>query len=261
MKRLIPASIAAATLLALPACQGKTSIDYKEPARVGAKAPEVDKQINPNAPIVPESLLEPAMDEKSLQEHAKVTSEGKAPVEERDLAEVRLRRRLDIDQLDASIRTVTGGVGWTETRNNVEINLFEDLAETLGKPDYLDSTNEDLAPTLIFQKFLGDAARATCTELAGEEARTHHLTTPAERHLMIHAGPQDRGADADAKIDANLRALLLNFHGTYVPQDDDARLNSWRWLYDSSLHVSDSPETAWRTVCVGLITHPDFYTY
>lgn len=262
MKRHITASLALASLLALPACQGKTSIDYKETDRVPApETPTINEQVDPDIPKAPESLLEPAMDGKSLEEHAKLTPEGKAPVEERALEDVRLRRRLDIDQLDASIRTVTGGIAWTETRGSVEVNLFDDLSETLGKPDYLDSTEEDLAPTLIFQKFLGDAARATCTELASEEARTHHLTTPEERHLLIHAGPEDRGEAASEKIDANLRALLLRFHGTYVPADDDARLNSWRWLYDSSMHVSDSPETAWRTVCVGLITHPDFYTY
>jgi hypothetical protein len=34
-----------------------------------------------------------------------------------------------------------------------------------------------------------------------------------------------------------------------------------RWLYDSRLHVTRDPVVAWKTVCVGLISHPDFYTY
>ena len=39
---------------------------------------------------------------------------------------------MDIDQLDTAIRQVTGGIGWTERRGNTTVNLFEELAGTLG---------------------------------------------------------------------------------------------------------------------------------
>ena len=120
----------------------------------------------------------------------------------------------------------------------------------------------DLEPSLIFQKFLGDAARDVCDKLAAHEQVTHF--TPGEpRHLFIEASPTQTLEGAPARIDANLRALLLRFHGTYVPegQPEHPALVRWRWLYRSAEHTAQDPVTAWRTVCVGLITHPDFYTY
>ncbi|MFM2153047.1 MAG: hypothetical protein RL199_1482, partial [Pseudomonadota bacterium] len=42
----------------------------------------------------------------------------------------RSRRRLDLDQLDASLRRVTG-FGWTEQRGSQEVNLFDELAASL----------------------------------------------------------------------------------------------------------------------------------
>lgn len=164
----------------------------------------------------------------------------------------RNRRRMDIDQLNTTIVRVTGGIAWFENNKN----QFEVLASTLGKPDYLDLTREDFEPSALFQKFLDDAARAVCSELIQKE-----LTVPSsKRVLMLHSSPYNTWKDDSEAIDKNLVYLLLRYHGRELTTNA-AELQQWRWLYKSAEHVSKSPVTAWRTVCIGLMTHPYFYTY
>ncbi|MFT7582203.1 MAG: hypothetical protein ACI9MR_003885 [Myxococcota bacterium] len=167
----------------------------------------------------------------------------------------RPRRRMDIDQLSGAIRSATG-FGWTGVTGGREFDQFEALANTLGRPDYIESTQEDFEPTALFQKFLGEAARTTCTELAEAEVNdgTH---TPI---LLAEAGIGDTYESAPNRIDANLRQLLLRFHGTKLEANAPG-LDRWRWLFRSALHVSGDTMTTWRTVCTGLVMHPDFYTY
>tara|TARA_Y100001968_G_scaffold331477_1_gene386295 strand:+ start:2341 stop:2832 length:492 start_codon:yes stop_codon:yes gene_type:complete len=163
---------------------------------------------------------------------------------------------MDIDQLDASIQRVTGGIAWTED-GDPDDNLFEELASTLGKPDFIDSTQEDLTVSLLFQKFLGDAARSVCTELVQRE-----LETPSsERVLLRYVDEETTPLEDAGAVQANLRYLLLRYHSELIPEGDP-RVNPWSWLFESALHVNggDVP-AAWRTVCVALITHPDFYSY
>lgn len=168
----------------------------------------------------------------------------------------RPRRRMDIDQLDRAIQQVTGGFAWTELQGGREVNQFEALAQTLGKPDFVETTQEDLTASALFQKFLNEAARTVCDRLATAEA-AGETSVPI---LFRYATPTDTVASAPEAIDANLAALLLRFHGSRMSPDDPA-FEPWRWLFASALHVSDDPVTAWRTVCIGLIIHPAFYTY
>ena len=163
------------------------------------------------------------------------------------------RRRMDLDQLEASLLRVTGGIGWTDGSDN----LFEELAGTLGKPDYIDSTTEVTDPALLFQKFLDDAARSVCdelidTELAAVDADRIFLTP-----VDVESDTWDSNPDA---VEETLRAALLRFHGRRV-EAGDTRLNPWSWLYRSTEQTTGDAVAAWRTVCVGLIVHPDFYSY
>ena len=170
---------------------------------------------------------------------------------------VRPRRRMDLDQLDGTIRRISGGIGWTE--GNKDTNLFVELSETLGKPDYIEFTSEDLSTSTLFQKFLGDAARSVCTKLVDRE-----LNDPdAEQILMQHVEPTDTLESAPEAVEMNLRALHLRFHGRVGPADgsDDPALNTWRWLFNTATLMTNDPAQGWRTVCVGLMTHPFFYSY
>ncbi len=166
---------------------------------------------------------------------------------------VRVRRRMDIGQLSTAIERATGGIAWTDNKGN---DRFEQLASTLGRPNYINTVNEDLSPGPVFQKFLGDAARAVCTELADAEP-----DLPADqRVLMVHAGPEDTIVSNPGAVGANLSMLLLRFHGVSAVGDDPA-LARWRWLFQSVTHVTSNPVQGWRAVCIALIEHPDFYSY
>jgi hypothetical protein len=173
-----------------------------------------------------------------------------APVVE---APSRARRRMDLEQLDAAFVAATGGLSWTENG----VNQWQALAPTLGRPDFLTSTEEDLTPSLLFQKFLGDAARKTCSDLFTREA-----STPApQRVFFVGLAPDERSAQLGARLDANLQRLLLRFHGRDTRQPGtEGALDGWRWLWLSVEHL-ESPRTAWMATCVALIEHPDFYTY
>jgi hypothetical protein len=177
------------------------------------------------------------------------------------LAPMRPRRRVNVDQLEAAILEVSGGINWTETRNRDEVNLFSELSATLGKPDYAQSTDEDLEPSILFQKFLDDASRTVCTRmLTADLAARDDPESAHDPVLLIEAGPDDRIDEAPDLIEANLRELLLRFHGRMVPSGHPLLAN-WTWLYRSTDFVTQDPTQGWLGVCVGLFTHPDFYLY
>ena len=168
-------------------------------------------------------------------------------------APTRPRKRMDIDQLDRAIRQVTGGLGWTEVRNGVEVNLFTELSATLGKADFVQVTVDNLETSAIFQKFLGDAARSVCERrLQADRA----LPSPEER-LLLPTEPAPLDA---AGIDVHLIHLRQAFHGVRMTPESP-EMESWRWLHQSVVHVSEDPDRAWNAVCVALLTHPDFYLY
>ena len=162
---------------------------------------------------------------------------------------------MNLDQLDASMRLLMGGLQWSEVRGGVEVNLFEVFAETLGKPDFIESTDEDLSPSSLFLKFLNDAANQLC------QARIEaDLSAEGEPRLLILAGADETIQSAPEAIEENLSALLLRFHG-HALSPEDPLFRHWRWLYESAEFVSGTPLVAWRSVCVALFTHPDFYSY
>jgi hypothetical protein len=173
-----------------------------------------------------------------------------APVEPE--AHIRSRRRMDVDQLDAALRQVSGGLGWEVNGRN----QLDALESTLGKPDYINTTTEDLETSAMFQKFLDDASRNVCTRLMDREVRA----APGDRVFLVHARPTDTWAAEQARIEQNIVELLLRFHGRSAASLG-AEVSRWQWLYQSAEHISGDPMQAWNTVCVGLINHPDFYTY
>ncbi len=155
---------------------------------------------------------------------------------------------MNVDQLNASMMAASGGIAWTERRNNRDVNLFETLSATLGKPNYTTITNEDLEPSALFQKFLGDAARSVCAQMLERDLSGEH-------GLVLL--PVDNRAEA---IDEHLQYLIGRFHSRMLSLDS-RDLAQWRWLYDSSWFVTRDANSAWNSVCVALFIHPDFYTY
>jgi hypothetical protein len=168
----------------------------------------------------------------------------------------RPRRRMDIDQLDRSLRAVTGGIGWEDGSGR---NQFERYASTLGVPDYAQNTIEDRDVSVIFLKFLDDASRNVCQRLMRREEEGME-----ERTFLVHASPTDVLPANRSAIDENLAYLLLRFHG-HMLEPTAPEIERWRTVFEASsadpMGGEPSAMRGWNAVCVGLINHPDFYTY
>jgi hypothetical protein len=172
----------------------------------------------------------------------------------------RPRRRMDVDMLDRAFRDVLGGLTWTVVSGSTRTDQFPLLAETLGKPNYIDTTIEDLNTTPLFAKFLGDAARKACADRVSADLALLRSPSASQAVLFGSLRLEDTPATASAALDARLEALLLRFHGR-VLRPDAPGFEEWRWLLASSYQLTDRMDTAWQAVCVALLTHPDFYTY
>ncbi len=250
------ATVALCALLAasLAACDPDTA-PTPTPAPEQPEQPEPE-QPEPEQPEQPETPERPEAPEETRPVPAPVDVDTVgdrpaelAPAPEPWQAPARARRRMNIDQLDAAFRRTSGGIGWTETRGNREVNLFEELSATLGKPDYIQITNESLEPSALFQKFLDDAARQVCARMI--EADQARGATPILLPVADEAGEMD--------VDRHLQGLLLRFHNRDLSLDSPDLMH-WRWLYDTSTFVGDEV-TAWQAICATLFTHPDFYSY
>ena len=162
----------------------------------------------------------------------------------------RSKRRMRIDQLDASIRAATG---FTWNLNGT--NQFEALAGSLGVPDYVERVTIDRDAGLLFQKFLDDAANSVCDDLVEAEFQGRSSV------FLTHVELDDTVATNPEGVDDTLRAAVLRFHGYRIPEGDP-QLDTWRFLFEGALSVTgNDTRAAWRTVCIGLIVHPDFYQY
>lgn len=185
-----------------------------------------------------------------------VSPSGTSDVAPADRRPGRDRKRMDVDQLSAAITQVAGGIAWTDGEGRAGADMFAELSATLGKPDYSLSTREDLAPSVIFSKFLNDAAMSVCTKLIeAEEDGADGAGT-----FLVDATLDDTLQTAPDAVEDNIRRQLLRFHGRDLPPGD-AELDAWLWLWETVHARTGDTGTAWRAVCVGLVTHPEFYTY
>ncbi len=169
-------------------------------------------------------------------------------------AATRPRRRMDLDQLRISLARATGTSGWVRSNGT---DRFEELAATLGVPDYVLRTAEDLTPSVVFEKFLSDAARDVCTQALQAEIATEDL---ASRVLLHSIEPTALLPGDEAAIRDNLAYLLLRFHGRDI-EPESAEMEPWLTLISTVQSGAEDPAIAWRTVCVGLVMHPAFVSY
>ena len=166
------------------------------------------------------------------------------PVGKRDF------RRLDIDQLNQAFIVATGQE-WTDNGGD---NQFDELSMSLGKPDYFEKVTEDLSPSLLFHKFLEDAANDVCPKTVARDV----LAEPGTDKIFL---PYIEWEDSDSALVAqNLSYLLLRFHGRQFDAASE-EVAAWSDLFYDSLALSDGNTLlSWIGVCTALIRHPDFYS-
>ena len=211
------------------ACQGDPVMDQKQPP-VELSEPTTE----PASP----ALETPDLDVGSM-EIAPLN-----PPEGRDF------RRLDVDQLKTSFEVVLGAP-WSDSSGN---DNWEELAESLGRPDYAERVSEDLEPGVLFHKFLTDAASESCSALLSRE----RTADQEDRIFLIFAGDSEMDPSAVAE---NMVHLLLRFHGQRHDVDSET-VQAWTALYFSAQEsATTSRGYPWRTICETLIRHPDFYSY
>jgi len=158
--------------------------------------------------------------------------------------------RLTADQFFRSLEVTTGQT-WSRANQ---------YASTLGKPDFTQSTQEAREISVSFVKLAGDAAREVCGEAVDADLE---MGETGDRILLKHLQSLDPEDDSALQ---NLRYLVLRFHGTYINDDLDARLEPWLSILRTDLPTDAGERESqardrWKAVCVGLITHPDFLTY
>jgi hypothetical protein len=168
--------------------------------------------------------------------------------------------RMRIEQIKRSIEVVTGGLTWEEDFGNGPTRMLDALGPTMGEPDYLLVTEENMEPSLIVAKFMQDASHRICTKWVAAEVER----PAAERTLVRHAGAFDSRDAADVK--SALRTLNLRFFAHYLPEDGskDAEMAPLVELFDTAANTSVPGREArdgWLAVCIALMTDPEMVVY
>ena len=186
---------------------------------------------------------------------------GESPVAPPQVSQGRSWRRMNLDQLSASMTQVSGGLNWSELDDDGQpFDVLVALSGSLGKPDFLNSNTEELEPGLLFQKFLDDAASAICAKWIARERDQ----APSERRLLVSVDFSDTPETAAAAIDDDIRAALLRFHGRPIASegaDAEAVLAPWRRLISAVWTATGDMGRAWQSTCIAMFTHPDFYSF
>lgn len=174
--------------------------------------------------------------------------------------EARLDRaagRMSIEQLARSIPVITDGLRWTEDFGAGEVDMLEVLSGTLGAPDYLRITEENLEPTLIIAKFLQDASQRICLRWVDRD----RALPAADRSLVTH---EDWASTDEAPVRENLRRLQLRFYARHIADPADPGLDPLYRLFldaSSTAPADRAARDGWLAVCIAMMTDPEFVLY
>jgi len=162
-------------------------------------------------------------------------------------------RRMSARQLHNSITYATGQT-WSE---------FDTFSGVLGKPNYVDSMEEDLSVSVGFLKLVGDAARATCSAAVNSGGGSK-----GKGIIMAKLSAVDKPTKASSI--SNLKYLFSRFLGITITDNNDERLQPFIRAIDGTLMTDNAAnfsvaagevKNRWTAACVALIMHPDFYSY
>jgi len=238
-------------VLAVGACGGEATIPAPREVAGRALAVPVDA---PRAAALPDG--HPQLPQVPLGEPA--SSDGHVG---------RAARRLTVDQLRASLLAATG-YSWVASRvvsdpdsaNGVtalpDADMLEALAATLGRPDYVTSTNESIEPAVTFAKLANDAARSACRASVKDDVAPQGK----EKHILRYATPKDTLASNPDAIRKNISYLVLRFWGRQI-EASSVELAPIVGLFEQVTKAPGNPTEGWRAVCIAMATDPQFLTY
>ncbi len=141
-------------------------------------------------------------------------------------------RRLSVRELARTWEVVLG-----LPRGVVEIP--ENLARSLGEPDYLSTTEPDLEPSPLFMKFMVDLSVILCRNALEAEPRR-----PVAERIFYRSSSDDE----------NLRSLLLRF---FALESSPEMLSRLRLAFDRA----GGGDAGYLAACVALGTAPEFLLY
>ena len=176
----------------------------------------------------PESL--PAVEEEEI---------GNVDLDTSASTQGRKKKRMSVAQVRDSMERIT------ETTWGNNTSKWDSYADSLGVPDYQQRMSPDLSPSVIFQKFLNDAAAESCAEWL-----------EASSDIFLH----DPLSSELSEIQQNIDLLRWRIQG-HAQGSIDPILHDYLDLYQSVWVRTDDSMMAWHTVCVGMFTHPDFWMY
>jgi len=188
--------------------------------------------------------VEPAPPEEEPPELPGVgeTDWGEIDVEPSVPSHTRQLKRMTIRQVRDSMEQISGGIIWGGGSST-----WNDHFDTLGVADYQLRVESDREPSVMFQKFLDDAASETCRGwVLGEGGDFHSISDPI--------------TTVQAEIRANILGLRWKIQGR-AQTDGDPIIDDYVTLFTTVRSRTDSTERAWGTVCQAMFTHPDFFMY
>jgi len=169
----------------------------------------------------------------------------------------RKARRMSIEQLARSIPVITGGIKWIENFGDGDMDMLQILSGTLGAPDYLLVTEENLEPSLIIAKFMQDASHRICPKWLSQDA-----LQPKDKRTFVRHDNWQSLEETDIKF--TLRALQFRFFARYVDAGDDKPINNLYKLFvtaSSGAPAATKARDGWMAVCLALMTEPEFVLY
>ncbi len=171
---------------------------------------------------------------------------------------------MTIDQLHASMKRVAGNdlhgnpIDWIV--NGQPGFSDASFGKALGRPDFQSSTEESGVSNALYLKFVGDAARAMCTDMA----KNDQLRTDAATRTLFPKAPVDGTATED-QVRSNLAYLTLRFLGVRAASTDPM-IDSLKRVYDAGVASVENPGAelspaaeGYRVVCVTLFESPLFH--
>jgi hypothetical protein len=207
---------------------------------------------------------------------ARLVPEGEAPALPLDHPPVdmgeekpapRGAQRMNLEQLRASFDTALGprpdggSFAWMYGSRTG----LDSFSRALGEADFITTVEDDLDSSPLYLKFMDDAARASCNSAISSD---NAESAPNRRSLIRHVSFGQTVETHPEEVDANLRDLLLRFHGRRVPAGSP-ELEPIRALFSETFAGAReagrsqiaATQDAWRAVCVTLLTAPEFHLY